>query len=160
MLKEACKDLEDSIESEVMKIRMETGATVTPVPDFKDKKIQVRGLGEFNLKELQTCCKRIEHSNSVEIEAGEEQLARETVKLAEQNGSVIVNWGKSESGENIHIPLKSLKNSLPQNKASSSENRVSLGIGEQESKIGTPPNWHFSSVDLEIFSKQIGRAHV
>lgn len=155
-LKAACKDLEESIESEVLKIRMETGATVTPVPDFKDKKILVQGLGEFNLKELQTCCKRIEYSNTVEIEDGQEELARETIKFAEQSGSVVVKWGKAESGDDIQIPLKSLKNALPQSNANSSENRVSLGIGDQESKIGIPPSWHFTSVDLQNFSKPPG----
>lgn len=152
LIKVACQKLEDAISKEESEIRSESGAVLTPVPDLRDKKITVQGLGEFNLKELQTCCKRIEYANTVEIDPEDEPMARELIRQAEEKNQTVVSWGKDENGNESKIPLASLKNCISQNKTNSSEDRVSLSIIDQVSSVGTAPDWHYSTVDLAKFS--------
>lgn len=152
-LKIACSQLEEEFAKEEASLRVESGAQLTQVPIQKNKKIYIPELkGEFNFTELTTCCSRIEYSNRVELEPEEEALARETIEFAESKNRLTVEWGKQDDGSARTVPVSSLKASLPQPVGQSAEDRVSLAIEDQSTRLGQPPSWHFSNCDLGRFA--------
>lgn len=153
-IKRACMRLSEIIDSQITDLREESGAILTPVPDQTEKRIYVTELkGEFNLSELETCCRRIEYANRTDIEPEHEAKARETLQLAEENNALVVEWGVATNGSSILIPVASLRASLPQRPKDSSDRRVSLAIDDLSTRLGRAPDWHYLTCDLGAFAK-------
>lgn len=152
-MKRACDELKESIADDELALRLESGALLTPVPIMKQSRVYIDALkGEFNLSELVTCCNRIEYSNKIELEPEEEPRARELIEVAEGSSALIVEWGTQEDGSARIVPLQSLKASLPQTASMKANDRVSLAIQDQATRLGSPPSWHYSRCDLSRFS--------
>ncbi len=141
----------EEVESEIEK-RRESGASLTPLPRKATPTIFVPELGdEYNRSELERFLKQVEDSYQVSIEDEEAPVAREKIAEAERTDNHIVEWNMSLDSELKYIPLVSLKRALPKESAPQKD-KISLAVEGETRRIGSPPTWHWQSIDHEGFS--------